>query len=232
MIFDFVTITGADDGVDLLFLDDMMSKYPHVEWGILFSVSRAGSSRYPSQDWITSLVYDFYPKWDTGFSAHLCGAVCRRLIKDVDITYFDEFVGPLFSRVQLNSFPEMTDLTPNVISLASKLREKASIILPIPNDAVLGNCQQIAADNVAYLHDRSRGTGFAPIEWPESDLPGYVGFAGGLTPDNIKAVLDILCSRPDKRHFWLDLETGARTDDKFDIKKVEKILRITEGYLE
>jgi phosphoribosylanthranilate isomerase len=233
MIFDFVTITGADDKVDQVFLDDMATQYPHVEWGILFSVTRAGTPRYPSQEWITSLVYDFYPKWDTSFSAHLCGAVCRRLIKDVDIAYLDEHVGPLFSRLQLNSFPEMTDLTTNVNALASRLRDKVELVLPIPNQRVEDICKQPFLANVSFLYDGSRGLGVSPESWPETELPldAYVGFAGGITVDNVKQVLDTLCSRESNRHFWIDLESGARTDDQFDRKKVEKILKITEGYL-
>src|SRR4051812_39531430 len=82
MILDFVTITGADDNVDLLFLDDMTTKYPHVEWGILLSDSRKGQPRYPSDAWLARLTDTLYTKFDNNFSAHLCGSLCERLINE------------------------------------------------------------------------------------------------------------------------------------------------------
>jgi hypothetical protein len=40
MILDRVTITGADDDVDIGDLVDLSARYPFVEWGILSSSSR------------------------------------------------------------------------------------------------------------------------------------------------------------------------------------------------
>ena len=237
MIFDFVTITGADDEVDLAFLDDMMSKYPHVEWGILLSQTRKGTPRYPSDLWLARLTDTFYTKFDRSFSAHLCGSMCERLINEGPEIYrtgelVEHSMPGFFTRLQLNSFPEMCDKTDRINAIASALRPGLiEIILPVPNEKVEMACQRTFLDNVSKLYDGSRGTGVEPSEWPQTDFPGYVGFAGGLDPDNIKRTLDVLCSRDDDRHFWLDLETGARTDDKFDTKKVEHILRITAEYV-
>jgi len=237
MIFDFIAITGADDAVDLSFLDDMMSKYPHVEWGILFSDKRKGQPRYPSDAWLARLTDTFYTKFDTAFAAHLCGAMCDRLIEQGSEIYktgelIEHSVPKLFSRLQLNSFPEHCDRTDKINMLASGLlSDGIEIILQVPNEKVEMACQRTFLENVSFLYDGSRGTGIAPSEWPEIRVPGYAGFAGGLSLDNLKVALDTLCARPGDGHFWLDLETGARTDDKFDMKKVERILRITEEYV-
>ena len=259
MIFDFITITGADDNVEEIFLEDMATQYSHVEWGILFSTSRQGTPRYPSSEWITQLVYDFYPKWDTSFSAHICGSMCERIIRDVDLKFLEEQIGPLFTRIQLNSFPEMTiesgvselsmnpyiyddggnliDVATNVAALASAFRldGNTEIVLPIPNERVVEVCKTslYLTPNISFLYDSSRGKGVSPDGWPEITLfdEAYVGFAGGINPDNIKEVLDTLCARPGNRHFWLDVESGARTDDRMDIKKVEQLLKISEEFL-
>lgn len=234
MLFDFITITGADDNVELAFLEDISTQYPYVEWGILFSESRQGSPRYPSHEWITSLVYEFFPKWALSFSAHLCGSICERIIRDVDLKFLEEHIGPLFTRLQLNSFPELSEMAANVNALASAFRaDGVEIVLPIPNDRVAAACRSTFLTNVSFLYDSSRGQGKSPDGWPAITLENdaYVGFAGGINPDNIKEVLDTLCARPGDRHFWLDLESGARTDDQMDRKKVEQILKISETFL-
>lgn len=237
MIFDFLTITGADDNVDLNFLDDMMSQYSHVEWGILFSDKRKGQPRYPSDAWLARLTDTFYTKFDNAFSAHLCGAISNRLIDEGAEIYktgelIEHSIPAMFSRIQLNSFPERCSRSDLISSLSSGLYENGiDIILQIPDEKTLEACQRVFLDNVVFIHDASRGTGRATEIWPEAGVEGYVGFAGGLSLDNIRATLDQLCARPDSRHFWIDLESGARNDDVFDRKKVEKLLKITEEYI-
>lgn len=55
-MLDRVTITGADDSVDVSELSRLTDEFPFVEWGILFSQSKQGTKRYPSWEWIESLV--------------------------------------------------------------------------------------------------------------------------------------------------------------------------------
>jgi hypothetical protein len=50
-----ITITGADDQVDPRELAMLSAEFPFVEWGILMSESRAGTSRYPGQTWMLHL---------------------------------------------------------------------------------------------------------------------------------------------------------------------------------
>lgn len=238
MILDHITITGADDDTDFMFLDDMMAKYHHVEWGILFSKKRKGTPRYPSDAWIAKLTDKFYTKFDASFSAHICGSMCERLINEGAELYLtgeliEHSIPEMFKRLQLNAFPEMSHRTDLINSLASGLRVRDyGVILPVPNDTVWANCQCEFLDNIFFLMDSSRGTGKTRDNWRPIKRREGVGYAGGLNPDNIKAVVETLCSVPDHRRFWIDLETGARTDDKFDVKKVEQILKITEEYID
>ena len=52
-----------------------------------------------------------------------------------------------------------------------------------------------------------------------------IGFAGGLNPNNISnslnAINTLKCN-----NFWLDLESGARTDNEFDLNKVKLMCEI------
>lgn len=45
-------------------------------------------------------------------------------------------------------------------------------------------------------------------------------------PDNVGEKLHYLMSEPMAQNFWIDMESGVRTDDEFDIDKVLKVLCI------
>ena len=58
-----------------------------------------------------------------------------------------------------------------------------------------------------------------------------VGYAGGLNPDNIEETLEKLFNDENVGDFWVDMETGCRTDEKFDLGKVVKVLKRIERFL-
>ncbi|MGY4224421.1 phosphoribosylanthranilate isomerase [Bradyrhizobium sp. USDA 4503] len=76
--------------------------------------------------------------------------------------------------------------------------------------------------SVDWLFDRSGGAGVAPTAWPMH--PGgdrLVGYAGGISPDNIGGVMSVLEQMPGR--YWIDIESGVRTDDRFDIEKCRAV---------
>ena len=50
-MLDRLTITGPDDKTDIDTLLQLSQYYPFVEWAILYSPTRQGSERYPSEEW-------------------------------------------------------------------------------------------------------------------------------------------------------------------------------------
>lgn len=87
--------------------------------------------------------------------------------------------------------------------------------------------------DISILLDRSKGRGVAPAVWPPpvsySGRALHTGYAGGISPDNIEAVLDatqraVESSGNPAHPYWLDMESGVRTDNRFDLTKVERVL--------
>lgn len=75
--------------------------------------------------------------------------------------------------------------------------------------------------------DRSGGRGvrgeFAP-------MPGCkVGYAGGIGPDNVVEVLDRL--ETFGHTYWIDMESGVRTADQFDLHKVWRVLDLAAPFV-
>lgn len=235
-----VTVTGIDDSVSLQWVDEMCARFgDSIEFGVLLSRSRKGTPRYPSPNWLCAFVERFHGSDRVGqFSAHLCGSMSDKTTdywrSSGTFQSSDYFGGPplssVFDRMQLNGFPESKQSASEINSLAGSLRDTTDIILPIPNRQTLDRAKHQFLPNVHFLHDRSRGRGIAPTKWPEAELDGYVGFAGGIDDKNISGVIEALAGRPDEREFWLDLESGARdpVSDQLDRDRVERICNIVE----
>lgn len=86
--------------------------------------------------------------------------------------------------------------------------------------------------NLTILHDASGGRGIAgefsvpPLNW---SLPG---FAGGLNPENLASKLDAIYAMDGNfKDFWVDMESGVRTDDQLDLDKVQRVLEICKTFM-
>ena len=63
--------------------------------------------------------------------------------------------------------------------------------------------------------------------------PNLSKAGGGLTPDNLKEKLELLDkSLPKNIEIWIDMESGVRTNNKFDLEKVKKCIEISVPYLQ
>ncbi len=96
-MLDRVTITGADDTVDINELVLLTDDFPFVEWGVLLSQSRMGQPRYPTFNWIKRLLeaknayivnkIEHMPgKWvgQTAKLFNLSGHLCGRWVRDIE----------------------------------------------------------------------------------------------------------------------------------------------------
>jgi len=222
-----VTITGADDGVDPYALAALSEKYPFVEWGLLMSKKRFGEPRYPSKLWLLN-VADV-----VGFkrlSYHLCGEFARRAMGG-DPT----MVPRQIERMQLNGFSGYR--LPCLV--AAEACRELEFILQCDSAGALLNADELREQhgyqNVVALWDPSGGAGSWLMEsggWlpRQSDVKLPFGYAGGISEHNIEDTIAALCNGTGNPT-WIDLESGARTDDKFDLAKVERILKLAAPFV-
>lgn len=202
---EFITFTGLDSQTDLSRALHIATVYP-VEFGVLFSESRQDREpRYPDQTTITSIMCVGFPR----LAAHLCGAHARRIMAcmptGLNLT--------TFRRVQVNH------PSPDAGAIAREMEEWGG-----PRGiAQTRDLEFPASTSVDWLFDRSAGEGRAPGEWPQH--PGgdrMIGYAGGIGPGNVAGVLkQIAATGP----YWIDMESGVRTDDWLNLDKVEAVCR-------
>lgn len=225
-----ITFTGIDGKTDLRAIMDIRKKYPIAEFGVLVSKNwYKNGNRYFNPSYIDGLYRGFR------FSAHLCGSIARAAVRG-DLEPFLSWAGfyslrdkdEMFGRCQLNIAPYSDN--PETVNLTGDILLFDEIIL-----------QQKSADDCSlYLNSKENGcisvlldaSGGEGIDTPIKILEGRkVGYAGGISPDNVAEKLTYLYEHTEG-DFWIDMESGVRTDDWFDLDKVVKVLEICQPIID
>lgn len=215
-----VTITGADNkvkGEDLLKLQE---QYPFVEWGVLFSLSKEGHQRFPSllhieQELNSPLL---------NLSAHFCGHYSKEVLENQNTLHIEALGN--FKRIQLN-YVFRKGANYDLLALRDYLKKTdKQIILQYnkSNQEVLEHFLKWLPDQkLNLLFDSSGGRGTA-IKLIERPFDHYTGYSGGINPDNIENVIKLIRNHKRIDEVWIDMESGVRTDNEFDLDKVKDVL--------
>lgn len=225
-----VTFTGIDLWTDQQRLASISRQYPYAEFGLLMSKDwQENGPRFPNPDIVWKLA-NIWSSQPFHLSLHLCGEFAISAAKG-DYSCLDTMIAPnlfsIFERVQLN-----LDSKPLFDILHHASLPGKEVIVQM-RTAVL--CRQFleggSPDGMSYLIDYSGGRGLdTPLE--VVNVPGvHVGYAGGIGSGNVGQKLRGLLTYPSDGEFWIDMETRVRTDEKFDLDKVEQVLKICDHIL-
>lgn len=220
-----ISLNGVDERTDLEKLSELQKKYPFLEFGIILSKNFAeNGNRY-----INPALLKNFSGLGLNLSAHLCGSVAREAIRDnwqpaVELCggYFN-----IFQRTQLNVAPYGNNPeTLEFCNIPENIKEV--IIQQKPTNVSLFKeyHERTNDSRVVVLLDGSGGTG---IKGDFHALSGFgkCGYAGGINESNLKeATLSVLSGESDAHEFWMDAESGVRTDDWFDLEKADKMADI------
>lgn len=199
-----LTLTGADEQTDL----DPLRHYQGVEIGLLYSANPEGP-RYPRLEWLYEAA-----RYLPHVALHVCGRQGR---ENLASGLLDPLV-ELVERIQLNGAVSTQQL-----SVVCRRYPEHTVI----TQAHLGNTELLAfepssAHNHAVLLDSSGGRGRLPTAWyrPLTDKP--VGFAGGLSWENLPRELPRIMhvvreALGLEATYWIDMESSLRTEDRFDV---------------
>lgn len=209
---DFITFTGADDQTDHQDLLDLSEEYP-VEFAILFSETKRGQPRYPTQKWINSL-----EGLDLSLAAHICGSWAHQIVHTGQ-SAIDDRLG-MFDRVQINT------ADPLDIDLLCSWKSRIEDMFGREFRIILQTRDKFPEDDrLEWLFDASGGRGIFPDSWPKPPQKETVrlGYAGGLGPDN---VLDAVKAINLDFGYWIDMETRIRNaSDQFDLGLCRDVCR-------
>ncbi|MDE0452650.1 MAG: phosphoribosylanthranilate isomerase [Gammaproteobacteria bacterium] len=208
----FVTFTGVDDPGTVNDLRALSDRYP-IEWGVLVDPDR-NIPPFADSPLIRCLRHA-----GIRLSAHLCGTLAAAVVKGRPPQF--EVAG--FSRVQINH--GLGTATAAMIDRVGRyaachgLRAALQCSGAFPLDG-----------RVDWLYDISFGTGVQPGWFPPVDRAHpFCGVSGGIGPDNIVELLSSRLSIAADVPFWIDMESGVRTDGKLDLDKCAAVCAAIYG---
>lgn len=226
MRLQYCSITGADDAVDVAALSALGREFPFAEWAILLLPEKAGTPRFPLPAWIE----DFTARYEGRHRAmHLCGGALLGFIAGrQDIL---ELMSG-FHRIQLNLKFGDVEGKYDPAELLARVRENPrwQFILQYGHDkkGLLPLFKDVP--NHAVLFDESAGRGISPESWDAPLAGHFCGYAGGMNPDNVGKNLEMIARVAKDKVTWIDMESGVRTNDTFDLAKVRRVLEIARPY--
>lgn len=206
----FIAFTGVDHPDLLRGMELLSSRYP-IEWGVLVDDAQAHLPLFPDARDRACLLGKRGLRW----AAHVCGEQAKLIANHPSVATVD-VTG--FSRVQINH--STTGSTLEQIDNAAWFGRRHGI-------RTMLQCSGHFPDEcrVDWLFDVSFGTGITPAGWPRiPDRGPFCGYSGGIRPDNVIEVLERIAA-PKGSLYWIDMESGVRSDGRFDLEKCEAICR-------
>jgi hypothetical protein len=207
----FIAFTGVDDPQLLGAMQVLSARYP-IEWGILVDDAQTEKRLFPDAAKRAAMLSGAGLRW----AAHVCGEQARLIANDPDAATVNV---TRFQRVQVNhSFSGSSDTQ---IECAIRFGRTHGV------RTMLQCSSDFPADaRLDWLFDTSFGTGVATTHWPTLPSGGpFCGYSGGIQPDNAGAAVAAIGRSVDGGQYWIDMESGVRTDDRFDLTKCEAVCR-------
>jgi hypothetical protein len=229
-----VTLTGVDSLTSTGSILDLHHEFPFSEFGVLLSKTREGfDPRYPSKACIDVLlsIKTRAPSINLRLAGHLCGEWAMGSVKGPFLWAIQRnWQFQQFDRLQLNGVQVLPSTVEMVDRLASVLEK--GFILQVKNFGCLDSgFIQTPQSNVSFLMDNSGGAGIQIFDLQPIPTGFSCGYAGGIGPTNIRDILERLTSLPGCQEFSIDMESGIRTENWFDVAKARECLRIAQEFV-
>ncbi len=213
----FIAFTGVDR-LDLLLEMKALSAHYPIEWGVLVDAAQEGESAlFPEATVRDALLAERDLRW----AAHVCGEAARAIVAD-------PLNGPLppggVQRVQVNH--SFKGSTPAQAAASRDYGRRTGVRTVLQCSAAF----PLAQTGVDWLYDVSFGTGMRPDRWPApppAEGP-FCGYSGGIGPETVEDVLARIAA-PAGALYWIDMESGVRTDGLLDLAKCEAVCRAVYG---
>lgn len=220
-----ITFTGIDEQTDINRIVDIQMRYPKAEFGMLMCMETV---KHPNRflDPESKTAYNTYKaaSQKLRLSAHLCGMLALDAAEGnwkTVMQYCPSFGAFLRCQLNLTRLP----YTPDIIDTDNMPDTLSELIIQQKNT---DNCCRFLTikdkSRISVLLDASGGHGIFTAPTPLSG-PYHVGYAGGLDSHNVSGFVKSLMNDPRVGDFWIDMETGVRTNDWLDLDKVEAVLK-------
>ena len=212
----FIAFTGVDRLELLPSLKRLSARYP-IEWGVLVDPAQEHHALFPDAEIRSALLAERELRW----AAHVCGDAARTIAAS-PLTAPPPPAG--IQRVQVNH--SFKGSTPGQVAAARDYGRRLGLRAVLQCSGAF----PLNQTGVDWLYDVSFGTGARPDRWPAPPPAGgpFCGYSGGIGPDTVEEILARIAA-PEGALYWIDMESGVRTDGAFDLAKCEAVCRAVYG---
>lgn len=253
----FVGFCGADDSIAPELLSMISSRYPWIEWGVLFRTDLEGTPRYASLPWVEQLAkFRMQPDNKMRLAAHFCFNRCQEIL-DGNPSFAQRVHNEFgFHRIQINATAANGVVVDhdNLEQVVKNIRHCMDSVPTVEfifqlNDETKPIWNILSTNppsNVSILHDASCGKGVSIVEFPSPSLFSVpCGYAGGIGPKTIENVLIAVSNTvpgdSTVTPVWIDMESSLRTlvapskdatvfDDIFDLNKCMQCVEVAKKF--
>jgi phosphoribosylanthranilate isomerase len=224
-----VSFVGVDEKTDFAELERISNAYAGlVEWSVLFSDSKSvgNYARYPSYNFCKDFLEKSASTTRVHSSLHLCGSVIERYLeKEKDVMELCEKAQRIQLNLNIKDYPDHQKLTDRLWSVLKQFGH--SIILQ-QNKTKAKFMEVFFKENIfsiSILHDGSGGFGREIEEVVAPDETYFTGYAGGIKPENVVKIVDLIESNnTNNKRYYIDMESGVRTDNVFSLEKCQRVM--------
>lgn len=227
-----VSFVGVDEKTNFAELERFSNGYAGlglVEWSVLFSDSKSvgNYTRYPSYKFCKDFLEKSAATTYVHSSLHLCGSVIERYLdKEKDVMELCKEAHRIQLNLNIKDYPDYQKLADRIWSVQKQFGH--SIILQ-QNKTKAKFMEVFLKGNIfpiSILHDGSGGFGREIEEVVAPDETHFTGYAGGIKPENVVKIVDLIESRnTNNKEYYIDMESGVRTDNVFSLEKCQQVMR-------
>jgi phosphoribosylanthranilate isomerase len=230
-----VSFVGVDEKTDFSELEKISNAFAglgFVEWSVLYSDSKSVGNyvRYPSYKFCKDFLERSAATNYVHSSLHLCGSVIERYLKqEKDVMELCEKAHRIQLNTNIRDFPSYEKLTNDLMNVMSVRGH--NIVLQENktkrnfNLSFLKTIPKSLYSQVSLLHDGSGGFGreITQIDTPSPNF--FTGYAGGINPENVAKIVNLIeNTNPNDTRYYIDMESGVRTDNIFSLEKCGQVI--------
>lgn len=226
-----VSFVGVDEKTDFAELERISNAYAglgFIEWSVLFSDSKSAGNyaRYPSYKFCKEFLEKSAATTYVHSSLHLCGSVIERYLdKEKDVMDLCEKAQRIQLNLNIKDYPDYQKLTDRIWSV---LKQYGHSIILQQNKTKANFMEVFLKENIfpiSILHDGSGGFGREISEVVAPDETHFTGYAGGIKPENVVKIVDLIESNnTNNKRYYIDMESGVRTDNVFSLEKCQQVM--------
>lgn len=225
-----ISFVGVDTHTNMEDLLKMESAI-HCEFSVLFSDSKSIQShtRYPSYKFCKDFI-EWGALESVTTSVHLCGSVIDRYLKqEQDVLELCRLANRIQLNLNISNYSDYEKLSDEIIANIDKYGHHVILQKNKTKEKFMECFMKKNKHPISLLHDSSGGFGREITEVSAPADIGFTGYAGGINPGNAAKIVGLIeTANTTGKEYYIDMESGVRTNNIFSLEKCQQVINAVQ----